>query len=216
MSEKTRRTRVKICGITRTKDAMAAVDAGVDALGFVFYRKSARYVTPDHAARIIATLPPFVSRVALFVNAPHEAIGGVIEHVPVDLLQFHGDETPDACRRFGLPYVKAIRMHPTVDLARACDEYAEASALLLDSFVEGAWGGTGKSFDWSKTPAGVGKRFIVAGGLTADNVADAIMRCSPYAVDVSGGVERAPGIKDAEKINRLMREVSCAENPIAG
>lgn len=202
-----KRTRVKVCGITRIEDALSAIASGADAIGFVFYEKSPRYIKKEKAADIAERLPPFVTKVALFVNASDEEIRSVLESVPVDILQFHGDENPEQCRSYGRPYIKAVRMHDDVDLFQISAEYFDASALLLDSFVEGIQGGTGQIFDWSCVPSNLGKQIILAGGLTVENVADAISEVSPYAVDVSGGVEITKGIKDAAKIEEFIQEV---------
>jgi phosphoribosylanthranilate isomerase len=204
---KIKRTRVKICGITRVEDALNAVESGADAIGFVFYEKSPRYITREKAAEIVRSLPPFVSIVALFVNATDEEIRSVLDTVPVDILQFHGEESPQTCQRLGWPYVKAIRMRDGVDLLQLSNDYADAGALLLDSFVEGTQGGTGQIFDWSRVPSDLNKPIILAGGLSPENVADAISEVSPYAVDVSGGVEIEKGIKDAAKIEEFIQEV---------
>jgi len=206
-----KRTRIKVCGITRIEDALSAVDSGANAIGFVFYEKSPRYIQEEKAADIAGELPPFVTKVALFVNASEEKIRSVLESVPVDILQFHGEETPEECRSYGRPYIKAVRMHDDVDLFQISGDYFDASALLLDSFVEGTQGGTGKTFDWSIVPSNLNKRIILAGGLTAANVADAISKVSPYAVDVSGGVEIKKGIKDAAKIEEFIQEVMHAK-----
>lgn len=206
-----KRTRVKVCGITRIEDALSAVDSGANAIGFVFYEKSPRYIKEEKAADIAGKLPPFVTKVALFVNASEEKIRSVLESVPVDILQFHGEETPEECRSYGRPYIKAVRMHDDVDLFQISGDYFDASALLLDSFVEGTQGGTGKTFDWSIVPSNLNKRIILAGGLTVVNVADAISKVSPYAVDVSGGVEIEKGIKDAAKIEEFIQEVMHAK-----
>ncbi len=189
------------------EDALNAAASGADAIGFVFYEKSPRYITVKKAAEIAKSLPPFISKVALFVNASEKEIRSVLDTVPIDILQFHGEENPEACQRYGRPYIKAIRMHGDVDLYQLCDEYADARALLLDSYVEGIQGGTGRKFDWSRVPADLNKQIILAGGLTVENVADAIFNVSPYAVDVSGGVEIEKGIKDAEKIEEFIQEV---------
>ncbi len=202
-----KRTRVKVCGITRVEDALNAAESGADAIGFVFYEKSPRYITVKKAAEIAELLPPFVSKVALFVNASDEEIRTVLDTVPVDLLQFHGEESQKICQGYGWPYIKAIRMRDDVDLLQLSDDYADASALLLDSFVEGTQGGTGQKFDWSRVPSDLNKPIILAGGLTHENVAAAISEVSPYAVDVSGSVEIKKGIKDAEKIQEFILEV---------
>jgi len=204
---KIKRTRVKVCGITRVEDAVNAAESGADAIGLVFYDKSPRYITVKKAAEIAESLPPFVSKVALFVNASDEVIRTVLDIVPVDILQFHGEESQKICQGYGWPYIKAIRMRDDVDLLKLSHVYADASALLLDSFVEGTQGGTGQKFDWSRVPADLDKPIILAGGLTAENVAAAITEVSPYAVDVSGGVEIEKGIKDAAKIEEFIQEV---------
>ena len=202
-----KRTRVKVCGITRVEDAIHAVEAGADAIGFVFFEKSPRYINQEKAAEIAKVLPPFISKVALFVNALEIEIRSVLDTVPVDLLQFHGEESPEECRSYDRPYIKAVRMDGGVDLYQLCDDYADASALLLDSFVEGIQGGTGQRFDWSRVPSDLDKQIILAGGLTSKNVANAISEVLPYAVDVSGGVEIKKGIKDAAKIEEFIQEV---------
>lgn len=206
-----KRTRVKVCGITRIEDAIHAVESGVDAVGFVFFEKSPRYINQGKAAEIAKVLPPFVSKVALFVNALEIEIRSVLDTVPVDLLQFHGEESPEECRSYGRPYIKAVRMHDDVDLFQLSDDYVDASALLLDSFVEGIQGGTGQTFDWSRVPSDLNKQIILAGGLTVENVADAIFKVSPYAVDVSAGVEIGKGIKDAAKMEEFIQEVMHAK-----
>ncbi|RZI91171.1 MAG: phosphoribosylanthranilate isomerase [Pseudomonas sp.] len=199
--------RSKICGITRIEDALAAADAGADAIGLVFYAKSPRAVDVHQARAIIAALPPFVTTVGLFVNASRCELNEILEAVPLDLLQFHGDETPSDCVGFNRPYIKALRVRPGDDLEAACQHYAGASGILLDTFVAGVPGGTGEAFDWSLVPAQLSKPIILAGGLSADNVAQAIAQVQPYAVDVSGGVEQTKGIKDAARIEAFMRAV---------
>lgn len=193
------------------QDALSAVDAGADAIGLVFYQKSPRYIKLDKAAEITKILPPFVSKVALFVNASHEQVNSVLNTVDVDVLQFHGEESPEQCRHYGRPYIKAVRMREDVDLFQICDDYDDASALLIDSFVEGLHGGTGQKFDWSKIPENLNKKIILAGGLTVENVSAAIAEVSPYAVDVSGGVEIEKGIKDAVLIEEFIKEVTHAK-----
>jgi len=196
--------RVKICGITRLQDLHAACDAGADALGFVFYEKSPRHLTIDAAAALVRALPPFVQSVGLFVNAEPAFIESVLQAVPLDLLQFHGDETPAACARVGRPYIKAIRVTAATDLLKCAADFETARGLLLDAFVPGVPGGTGESFDWSLIPANLPKPVILSGGLTPDNVAEAVQRVRPWAVDVSSGVEAAKGIKDAHKIAQFI------------
>ncbi|HAM72554.1 MAG TPA: phosphoribosylanthranilate isomerase [Verrucomicrobiales bacterium] len=198
------KVRVKICGITSLRDAMVAVEAGADALGFVFYNKSPRHVTPAKAARIIRQLPPFVSRVGLFVNAPVEEIRSTADAAGLDTLQLHGDETPGFCHLFSLPVLKAIRVESKASL-RGLKAY-DVSAILLDAFVAGTRGGTGKTFDWrlAREAKANGTPVIVAGGLTPENVGEAVRRVSPYGVDVSSGVELAPGRKDARKVRAFI------------
>ena len=202
------RTRVKICGITRVQDARAAAACGADAIGLVFYESSPRAIGIDQAIPIRQVLPPFVTAVGLFVNAAGEEIEAAARRVPLDLLQFHGKETPEECERWGLPYVKAVKVDPGVDLRREAERYAGSSALVLDTPHEVLWGGSGKTFDWSLVPADIGKPIVLAGGLTAANVAQAVARLRPYAVDVSGGVEASPGIKDGVEIAKFIREVN--------
>ena len=199
--------RSKICGITRMDDALAAVDAGADALGFVFYEKSPRAVTAQQARAIIAGLPPFVTTVGLFVNASACELNETLDAVPLDMLQFHGDETPEQCEGYHRPYIKALRVKAGDDIAAACKAYVGASGILLDAYVEGVPGGTGQAFDWSLIPQGLSKPIILAGGLSAGNVRQAIDRVQPYAVDVSGGVEKSKGIKDHDKIRAFMQAV---------
>ena len=200
-------TRVKICGITRLEDALSAAQAGADALGFVFYAPSPRAIEASTAAQIVRQLPAFVTATGLFVNADAAEVRQVLEHVPLDLLQFHGDETAEYCESFARPYIKALRMQPNVDIAALAQSYAGARGILLDSFVPGVPGGTGEAFDWSIIPTLLSKPLILAGGLNVDNVRLAIEQVQPWAVDVSGGVELSHGIKDAEKVFAFMRQV---------
>lgn len=203
--------RSKICGITRIEDALAAVQAGADAIGLVFYAKSPRAVNVQQARAIIAALPPFVTTVGLFVNASRCELGEILDAVPLDLLQFHGDEAPADCEGYHRPFIKALRVKPGDDIAAEVARYGQASGILLDTFVQGVPGGTGEAFDWSLVPEGLSKPVILAGGLTPENVAEAIAQVRPYAVDVSGGVEISKGIKDAEKIQAFMRAVQGAK-----
>jgi phosphoribosylanthranilate isomerase len=205
------RTRVKFCGITRVEDALGAAELGCDAIGLVFYEKSPRHVALERAAEIVAALPPFVSAVGLFVDAPAEAVRGVMSALRLDLLQFHGDESPAYCGQFGMPYLKAVRVRPGTNLLQYAADFAGAMALLLDTYSEGVAGGTGQTFDWSLIPAAIPKPIILAGGLNAGNVTDAVRRVQPYGVDVSGGVEQSKGIKDAAKMAAFMRGVLDAE-----
>lgn len=202
--------RSKICGITRIEDALAAAEAGADAIGFVFYAKSPRAVDVRQARAIIAELPPFVTTVGLFVNASRCELSEILEVVPLDLLQFHGDESPQDCAGHNRPWIKALRVRPGDDLQVACQHYAAAQGILLDTYVPGIPGGTGEAFDWSLVPAGLNKPIILAGGLSPENVGQAIAQVRPYAVDVSGGVEQAKGVKDAAKIEAFVRAVKQA------
>jgi phosphoribosylanthranilate isomerase len=199
--------RSKICGITRIEDALAAVEVGADAIGLVFYGKSPRAVSIEQAAAILQALPPFVTSVGLFVDMPRDELQQLLQRLPLDLLQFHGDESPADCEGHGRPYIKALRVRPGEDVAAAMAPYAGARGILLDTFVEGVPGGTGASFDWSLVPENAAKPIILAGGLDAGNVATAIRQVRPYAVDVSGGVEASKGIKDAGKIRAFVRAV---------
>lgn len=201
------RTRVKICGLTRVEDALVAAAAGADAIGLVFYAKSPRAVDIPLARALVAALPPFVTTVGLFVDAPPGLVTDVLAAVPLDLLQFHGDEGPEACANFGRPWLKALRVRPGLDLIREAQRYSGANALLLDAYRPGVPGGTGETFDWALIPPTLRPRIVLAGGLTPHNVADAIGRLQPYAVDVSGGVEAAKGIKDHAKIHAFMHGV---------
>lgn len=199
------RTRVKICGITRIEDALYAANLGADAIGLVFYAPSPRAVHIAQAREIVQALPPFVSTVGLFVNAEVAEIQETLQAVPLDLLQFHGEESPAYCTQFNRPYIKAIRMQASTDLAQLAQEYATAQALLLDTYVAGVQGGTGIAFDWRQVPREFSKPLILAGGLNPENVQAAISQVRPYAVDVSGGVEASKGIKDHEKLIAFMR-----------
>lgn len=201
------RTRVKICGITRVEDAITAVKYGADAIGLVFYAPSPRNVTVEQAAEIVSALPPFVSAVGLFVNAASDEIEAVLKRVHLDCLQFHGDETAKDCAQINMPYYKAVRVKSDTNLLQYAVEYPHAKALLLDTYSDAAVGGTGQVFDWNLIPSSLEVPVILAGGLTVDNVASAIMQVKPYAVDVSGGVEASKGIKDEMKIASFIREV---------
>lgn len=189
-------TRVKICGITNLEDALAAARMGADALGFVFYQPSPRNVDVGTAKSILAQLPPFVTSVGLFVDADAGFLRSVLSELPLDLLQFHGDESEQDCNRWGRPYLKAIRMREGTDLAAQCHTYHSSRGILLDTFVAGQPGGTGLSFDWNCVPKDLSKPIVLAGGLDPSNVANAVRQVRPWAVDVSGGVEAAKGKKD--------------------
>ncbi len=201
------RTRVKICGITRGEDAVAAVAAGADAIGLVFFVRSPRNVTVEQACEIAAEVSAFVTVTGLFVNAEAAFVDAVLDKVPLGLLQFHGTESGEDCRRYGLPYVKAAGIDGVADFERFASTYHDAAGLLLDSHAAGEVGGTGKTFDWTRFPASSPKPLILAGGLKPENVAAAISAVKPYAVDLSSGVESSPGIKDAGRIRMLMNEV---------
>lgn len=192
--------RIKICGLTRPEDARAAADAGADAVGLVFFSGSRRCVSAAQARKIVAVLPPFVSVTALFVNAAEAEINRILSEVPIDLLQFHGDETADFCRRFARPYLKAVRVRDRSDIVTAADAYPDARALLFDAHVDGAYGGTGQAFDWEMLPHTLHRPWILSGGLHPENVTHAIRQTGAVAVDVSSGVESAAGIKCADKM----------------
>lgn len=200
-------TRSKICGITRIEDGLVAAQQGADAIGLVFYPPSPRHVSIPQAAAIAAALPPFVSTVGLFVNPDASEVEAVLREIRLDLLQFHGDETPEFCASFGVPYLKAVRVKPGVDLVQYAIRFRVAKGLLLDAYVEGKAGGTGQSFDWDLIPEGLSLPVILSGGLDPANVRTAIERVKPWAVDVSSGVEASKGIKDAARIAAFMREV---------
>ena len=203
-------TRIKICGLTREADIEAAVEAGADAIGFVFYAKSARAVTPERAKALARLLPPFVTPVGLFVNATDAELQAGFDALPNMLVQFHGDETPADCDRVDRPYLRAARMEPGVDLLDFAARFSNAQAVLLDAHVEG-YGGGGKVFDWSLIPPSVSSRLVLSGGLSAANVADGIARVRPWAVDVSSGVEVSKGIKSASLIHEFCRAVRLAD-----
>ena len=200
-------TRIKICGITRAEDALAAARSGADAIGLVFYQRSPRRVSVAQAEQLAEALPPFVSLVGLFVNAEAAFVRKVLASVPLDLLQFHGDETPEYCAQFDRPYLKAIRVKAGVDLLQCASDFRSAKGLLLDAHVEGIPGGTGTAFDWTLIPKQLPSPVILSGGLDAENVATAIKQVRPYAVDVSSGVEAGKGIKDAAKVAAFINEV---------
>jgi len=201
------RVRVKICGITRVEDALTAVAQGADAIGLVFYAPSPRAVSIEQAATIAKQMPAFVSVVGLFVNAEERFVKEVTSRVQLDLLQFHGDETPEQCAQYGLPFIKAVRVKLDTNLVQYAKDYSASRALLLDTYTEGVAGGTGHVFDWGLIPPDLNKPVVLAGGLTVENVALAIKQVKPYAVDVSGGVEASKGIKDAAKIAAFMQQV---------
>ncbi|ASK28139.1 phosphoribosylanthranilate isomerase [Neisseria chenwenguii] len=203
--------RSKICGITRPEDARAAAELGADAVGLVFYAKSKRAVTAAQAKAVVAALPPFVSVVALFVNETAERIRAVLREVPVDLIQFHGDEDDAFCAQFGRPYLKAVRVKCAEDIQTASSRFPNARAILFDAYHPDAYGGTGLSFDWSLLKNYSGKPWVLAGGLTAENVADAVCISGAAAVDVSGGVESAGGIKDESLLAAFLGALADSE-----
>ncbi|MEJ2383925.1 MAG: phosphoribosylanthranilate isomerase [Xanthomonadales bacterium] len=197
--------RVKICGITRPRDVAAAVAAGADALGFVFTERSRRWVDPRQAAGLVRAVPAFVCRVGLFMNADPDEVRRTLRHVPLNLLQFHGDESADHCEQFDRPYIKAVSMAAGSDWRAVLREHRNAAAFLLDSHAPGAAGGTGRVFDWDSIPP-IDAPIVLAGGLTCENVAEAVRRVRPWAVDVSSGVEDAPGIKNPSKMRQFISE----------
>lgn len=204
-------TRIKICGLTREQDVLAVARRGADALGLVFYDKSPRNISLPQATKLAHAAPPFVTLVGLFVNPTDDFVREVLATVPLDVLQFHGEESPEFCRQFGRPYLKAIRVKAGVDLVECAARYADAQGLLLDAYVEGTQGGTGESFDWALIPSRLPLPVILSGGLHAGNVAQAIRQVRPYAVDVSSGVEASKGIKDAAKVAAFIKEVKDVE-----
>lgn len=204
------RTRSKICGITRIEDAQTASLAGVDAIGLVFYEPSPRAVTVATAQALAAALPAFVTLTGLFVNPDRAEVENVLRHVPLDLLQFHGDETPEFCASFGRRWIKAVRVRERREVEEAFEHYSASSGLLVDAYDPERFGGTGQLFDWSLIPDKRPLPLILAGGLNSANVAGAIARVRPWGVDVSGGVESGHGIKDAVKVTEFLSEVNRA------
>jgi len=196
-------TRVKFCGLTHEEDIAQAVKLGVDALGFVFYAPSSRSVAPDHAAMLTSSVPAFVTRVGLFVNEQPAVIQNIFERTRLNLIQYHGDETPEFCDAVGLPFIKAFRVRPGIDIQSEMERYPNASGFLLDAYVKGQPGGTGERFDWGMIPQS-NAPIILAGGLSPDNAKDAIEQVAPWALDVSGGIETKPGRKDPDKMARFM------------
>lgn len=206
------RTRVKICGITRPEDGVRAAALGADAVGLVFYPRSPRAVTVGQAREIATALPPFVARVGLFVDAAVAEVEAVLEQLPLDLLQFHGEEPEAYCVQFGRPYLKAVRVHPQRDVVAYMDAYPSAAGFLLDAYHPAVPGGSGERFDWSRVPAQRPAPIVLAGGLHPGNVADAVRQVRPFAVDVSSGVEAAKGIKDPAKMMEFIRGVQRADH----
>ncbi|MDO9104671.1 MAG: phosphoribosylanthranilate isomerase [Methylovulum sp.] len=205
------RTRVKICGFTRVEDAVAAARLGADAIGLVFYPPSPRHVSIEQAIKIVNALPAFTTVVALFVDEQEARINEVLARVTIDCLQFHGDEPPAACRLYDKRYIKAVRMREGIDIAAMARDYHDAAGLLLDAYRADAQGGTGHGFDWALIPPACALPIILAGGLDSANARQAIQAVSPYALDVSSGVELAKGIKDTAKMIAFLREVNDRE-----
>ena len=199
-----KRTRVKICGITREGDARVAAEAGADAIGLVFYQKSPRYVERTSAAAIARAVGPFVTTVGLFVNAPADDVVATLDSVGLQLLQFHGDEDDAYCRQFGRPYIKAIRMSPGLDLVSEMARFPGACGFLFDAWDKDKYGGTGETFNWQRLPDKADFPLVLAGGLTPENVSEAVRQVAPYGVDVSGGVEEAPGVKSAALVKQFI------------
>ena len=200
-------TKIKICGFTNADNAREASLVGVDAIGLVFYEKSPRNVDINSAREIVAALPPFVNRVGLFVNANPSFIDEVLCEVPLDTLQFHGDEEVIDCTQYQMPFIKSVRVSLDTNVTQIADDFSQASALLLDSYNSHAYGGTGEVFDWSLACVEIKLPVILAGGLNSDNVAEAIKQVRPYAVDASSGVESEPGVKDVDKIRAFIRQI---------
>ncbi len=201
-------TKIKICGLTNSRIAQQAALAGSDAIGLVFYEQSPRYIDINLAREIVSTLPPFVNKVGLFVNANPSFIDEVLCEVALDTLQFHGDESLSECMQYEMPFIKALRVSTEIDLKKVANKYSQATALLLDTYQEDVYGGSGKSFDWSLANVDLGLPIILAGGLNPDNVAQAIDMAQPYAVDVSSGVESSKGVKDIDKIRSFISNVN--------
>lgn len=199
--------RVKVCGITRSEDAIAAVQSGVDAIGFVFWPHSTRYIDPESARRIAEVIPPFICTVGVYVDPDAAWVEETARAAKLNLLQFHGDESPEFCNQFSQPYIKAIRVKPDTDLLQYAQRYGAAKGLLLDTYAADMPGGTGHAFDWRLIPQQLSLPLILSGGLNSDNVARAIKQTQPWAVDVSSGVEASKGIKDEKKIIAFMQGV---------
>lgn len=200
--------KIKICGFTQAQNARDASLLGIDAIGLVFYDKSPRYVEIQRALEIVQALPPFINRVGLFVNADSYFIDEVLCEVPLDTLQFHGDETPQECQQYGLPFMKALRVNEQTDIPKLAQDYHQANGLLLDAYNSTTYGGTGESFDWSLAKVELDLPIILAGGLNPETVGKAIQQVSPYAVDVSSGVESSKGIKDIQKIQQFIQQAN--------
>ena len=202
------RTRVKICGFTQVNEAVTAAELGVDAIGLVFYPASPRHVSIDQAIKIVSALPAFVSVVGLFVDESESIIRDIINQVPIDCLQFHGNEQAEDCRRYNKPYMKAVRMKEGINMTQISEQYHDASALLLDAYHPAIKGGSGQQFDWDLIPKQCSLPIVLAGGLDQDNVKQAIQSVKPYALDVSSGVELEKGIKDVAKMAAFIQEIN--------
>ncbi|SMN13998.1 Phosphoribosylanthranilate isomerase [Bathymodiolus heckerae thiotrophic gill symbiont] len=200
--------KIKVCGFTNADNAREASFLGIDAVGLVFYDKSPRYVEVERALEIVQALPPFINRVGLFVNANADFIDEVLCEVPLDTLQFHGDESAHECAQYAMPFIKALRINVDTNIAKMADEYHQASGLLLDAFNQDAYGGTGEQFDWYLAKVDIDFPIILAGGLNSNTVSDAIRQVNPYAVDVSSGVESEKGIKDVDKIKQFIQKAN--------
>lgn len=199
--------KIKICGLTNPENARTVALLGVDAIGLVFYQKSPRCVDVETALEIASTLPPFINRVGLFVNADAGFIDKVLSKVPIDTLQFHGDETPEECAQYTLPFIKAVRVNAATNIAKIAKDYHQANGLLLDAFSQNAYGGTGELFDWRLAKVKIDLPIILAGGLTPETVASATQQVKPYAVDVSSGVETTKGVKNIPKIKQFLNNI---------
>lgn len=200
--------KIKICGFTQAQNARDAAMLGIDAIGLVFYQKSPRYVEVERALEIVQALPPFINRVGLFVNADSYFIDEVLCEVPLDTLQFHGDETPGDCAQYAMPFLKALRVNEQTNIEQLAQDYQQASGLLLDAYHPTNYGGTGESFDWALAKVDIELPIILAGGLNPETAAQAVNQVNPYALDVSSGVESAKGIKDLKKIQQFIQQAN--------
>ncbi len=214
MNQMTKRTRIKMCGMTRNEDVVSASQLGADAIGFVFYPPSPRAVDIHQASALVEHCLPLVSKVALFVNPDVQYVNDVIQAIGADILQFHGDEDEGFCRQFKKPYIKALRVSSAEDINEKVSKYPSANIILLDAYVKGIPGGTGQTFDWSLIPAGISHKLMLAGGLSAVNVKQAIIGSIPYAVDVSGGIEESPGVKSISKMSAFVTAVHSADQAL--
>ena len=208
LTNKANKVKIKVCGFTQAQNAQDASLLGIDAIGLVFYEKSPRYVDVERALEIVQALPPFVNRVGLFVNADSHFIDEVLCEVPLDTLQFHGDENPQACAQYAMPFIKALRVNEQTNIVQLAQDYQQASGLLLDAYNPNVYGGTGEQFDWSLANVDIDLPIILAGGLNPDTAAQAVEQVNPYALDVSSGVESAKGIKNLEKIQQFIQQAN--------